>query len=1143
MSTGNHDNDTPVKGFTKETEQLLKPVKDTRPERLILPRSSVSSVTPPEAESADGSARSASLREKLQNMGRYEEEDPAAVFSDNVQDKYKTAVIPVADIPAAQGRQPAPASNAYSESEEAGMTRRFTSVGSDPSAEAPRGQERYAPAEEGLAHTFRAARITPENAGIPRSDRADTDDARVYRGRSERAAGAGQEGNGYSRSRMEDAEDARVYRGRSERAKTQPPYDRGSREEDASYDYEEGSHPIWPRMILVTLVLVVLAFSALCLIGKGEKKGSMLNDLYTRTKNTLLAPLGLADEEPLSSPAVPYASAQPVPPVMTPVPGANAALLYTDENSAIISVNTEDRSDELVAATPCELNVYVYATSEAEEIRLYFDNDTFAASRNECQNPDESQRLWKCVVPSFTQPYDGCLYAGYRAGAQWYRSPECVHITVSAAPPVTPVPAVKAESVSLLPGTVTPLETGRDISVRVVTSTDVRQVTLSDWEGTPLNMSDDKVIKQENGKLIWTCVIRFDEPYEGNIYVSCLNDRGEWEDTDTALLLSVTEPAADVIITPQSTQSAVRTPVPNRTAEPSATPFRVTPEPATPTPEPERITMPPTATPSPSPTPVPTAEPTPTPVPTPTPMPLLSVKRAEEADPVSIKLNEEVYRGSKRLTDYNREESLCAPDPDKYSFTNGGVFTFRGDNFRRNAAYGTAEITEGRMEILWSTPLGSLKTADSTVYGVGFGSQPAIIKWPGDVRAMMNLTQAKKDTQKLKEVIFAAQDGKVYFLDLNDGSATRSTINLGYPMKSSVSVDAYSLPILSFGQTVSKMPNGKTGKIGYYVYSLIDCSQLLFLNGRSANGQVQYNTNGAFTSSGLFLYDTAPKGGSYDEKLIVAGENGLIYTVDLNTFFDHIDTKTVKLDPEYVYQRSKAGDQKDNRTGIASAPAMYGRYLYTADAHGILRCVDTDTMTSVWALDCGDNISAAVALDWDSKGDLGLYTGNTSYVRLTKKQSVTLRRVDTLSGREVWSYEIACQKDSSAKTSGCAASPVIGQNSIDDLVIFTVNKTGNGKTSAVIALDKFTGRPVWQKELTTTAVSSPVAVYNKAGNAWIIQADESGVLHLLDGKTGSEISSLSLGGQITASPAVYGDILVIGTSDKKTPAMYGIQLK
>ena len=70
-----------------------------------------------------------------------------------------------------------------------------------------------------------------------------------------------------------------------------------------------------------------------------------------------------------------------------------------------------------------------------------------------------------------------------------------------------------------------------------------------------------------------------------------------------------------------------------------------------------------------------------------------------------------------------------------------------------------------------------------------------------------------------------------------------------------------------------------------------------------------------------------------------------------------------------------------------------------------------------------------------------------------------------------------------------------------------------------------------------------MAVYNENGKGWIIQASSSGVITLLDGLTGSVVSTLTVEGTIDASPAVYNDILVVGTTGKNTTYIYGIKLQ
>ncbi len=522
----------------------------------------------------------------------------------------------------------------------------------------------------------------------------------------------------------------------------------------------------------------------------------------------------------------------------------------------------------------------------------------------------------------------------------------------------------------------------------------------------------------------------------------------------------------------------------------------------------------------------------PTAAPTATPMPALTAQAAEAQSPGKMKITETAFRGGKSLGDYTRETPISVQGGEGYTFYPGGVFTFRGDGMRQNAAFGTADMPLSQMSVLWQTEVGSLRTADAgTLYGLGWTGQPAIVKWPIEVREMMNLNEEKKEVRALKEVIFAAQDGKVYFLDLNDGKPTRAPFDVGFPLKGSVSVDPMGRPLVAFGQGISKLPD-KTGDIGFFVYNLVDGSRAEFINGRKTKNQLQYATNGAFDGTALF--------DRLSDSLVVAGENGLLYTVTLNTTFDIRDTKTLTVDPDVTYLRTKAGAQPDNSVSIEGSAAMYGPYAFVADKRGIVRCVDTTTMKTVWAFDAGDNTDATPALDLEGDSALALYTGTTVYDRSRKDGAAVLRRLDALTGQEAWKVEIKAKYDKDER-SGLKASPLVGRGDIGRLVLFTLNKTEEG--GALIALDKATGAQAWKLPLPAGSVSSPVAVYTADGRARVIQADAEGRLYLIDGASGQVLFTLELGGPVEGSPAVYNDVLVIGTSGRNNSRMYGIRLE
>ncbi|MBQ9195600.1 MAG: PQQ-binding-like beta-propeller repeat protein [Clostridia bacterium] len=686
---------------------------------------------------------------------------------------------------------------------------------------------------------------------------------------------------------------------------------------------------------------------------------------------------------------------------------------------------------------------------------------------------------------------------------------------------------------------------GSQMQFSITTTRAVQNVGLMDADGNLLPSASQ--CKDDNEKTTWLVTIRFEQPYVDDVYAA-VQEKDTWRRTESKLSLMVVEP------TPAPTQAPTPTPEPTEepifvsnapaviaeTEAPTAVPETPVPT-SVPTAAPT-ATPTPTPTPEPTPTPTPTPEPTPTPVPTNTPMPQLEASPAANADPKALGLTQTVYSGGKKVSDtLNRQNAIRMNAPDSYSLYNG-VTAFRGSSFRQNAAYGTADVQQEQLDVEWQYQLGSLRTADNgTLYGVGWTGQPAIIKLMTEQRTMwMNLYEEKRDVSVLKEVIFGALDGKIYFLDLNDGQPTREAINVGYPLKSSVAINPQGNPYMAIGQAISKLPN-KTGDIGVRVFSLLDGSEIMLLNGRKSNSQDQYNTNGAFDGSPLFDRNS--------DTMIVAGENGLVYTVDMNTDFKFLDedgsvtaNPSLSINRAVTYLKYKAKNQQDAGVGAETSVAVYDHYIYTADTYGILQCIDTNTMKAVWAIDAGDNTDAAIALDFDENGDLGLYTGNTAYSRLKNNKPVTLRRLDALTGEEVWKYEIKCVY-SQNQDSGLKASPLIGQNDLSDLVVFTVNMAGNSKTATVLALNKRSGDVVWQRELEANAVSSPVAVYNKEGKGWIIQADQKGRLYLLDGLTGQVKNTLALGGEVQASPAVYNDMLVIGTCSKENAFMYGIRIK
>ena len=238
-------------------------------------------------------------------------------------------------------------------------------------------------------------------------------------------------------------------------------------------------------------------------------------------------------------------------------------------------------------------------------------------------------------------------------------------------------------------------------------------------------------------------------------------------------------------------------------------------------------------------------------------------------------------------------------------------------------------------------------------------------------------------------------------------------------------------------------------------------------------------------------------------------------------------------------------------TAVESSLAMYDRYVFYADMGGILRCVDTNFLTPVWAVDTKDAVMAAIALDMPTPESLDLYTANM--LKNRKSGNVQIRRFDAMSGKEIWCTEIGVKKDKKNNTdTGCKASPVIGENGLSDLVYFTVTGLSDeGRAAlriegeakaALVALEKETGDLRWAYGLSDRSESSPIAVYDEGGNGWIIQCAWDGSIVTLNGLSGELVASCKVEGNIEASPAAYNDIMVIGTTGKGTEKIYGIKI-
>lgn len=481
---------------------------------------------------------------------------------------------------------------------------------------------------------------------------------------------------------------------------------------------------------------------------------------------------------------------------------------------------------------------------------------------------------------------------------------------------------------------------------------------------------------------------------------------------------------------------------------------------------------------------------------------------------------------------YISEYDISFPRSDEYSDI--GVTTYRGNNYRDSGFFGNINISEQKLEEIWSYEIGGMTGAGSIWPGVGWTGQPCIVKWDKEMLGMMNVYDKFKNETELIEVIYATLDGNIYFLDLKTGEPTRDYIYIGVPIKGTLSIDPRGYPLLYVGQGLeaAKTNDGEERykAFGYRIFSLIDSTLLHEIRG--------YDTFaprpgwGAFDSSGILDI----KNDTYYE----CGENGVIYIIKLNTVFNKV-AKTVSVNPEitkykYLYESEYA-------YGIESSPSIYEKYMYFTDNTGMLICLDLESLKILWAYNTGDDTDASVALDVTEEG-VFLYTANEVDKR-GKDDYSNLRKFNALTGELLWQVDVPVFYVD-VINGGALASPIIGKGPIKDLVIFNICKTLEDSiwSGRLIAIDKETGQIRWEYK-SPYSWSSPVAVYTEDNKAYIVYCEHNGKISLIDALTGTQINqvTLSLGRQyitIEATPAIYGDILVVGTYAQK---IYGVRIK
>lgn len=515
--------------------------------------------------------------------------------------------------------------------------------------------------------------------------------------------------------------------------------------------------------------------------------------------------------------------------------------------------------------------------------------------------------------------------------------------------------------------------------------------------------------------------------------------------------------------------------------------------------------------------------PTPTPEPTPTPVGLPDFKphSVDGTEPERLISSTAIMVDGEVVEEYESDYEINFDLPERYTELEG-IVTFRGDNFRSGAAYGTAAVSSKTLTKAWSKSTSGLSDTDGIYWsGSGWTGQPLIVKWPEATRKNISaMYDWAREKEGLVEVIYATLDGHVYFYELTSGEYTRDPLNLGFNYKGAGALDPRGYPILYVGSGVDSV----NGRSRVKVVNLIDNSVMF-----------EFGHNETFANRGWHMFDSSPLVSAETDQLIYPGENGILYIIHLNTKYNE-QTGELSVDPDNIVKWKYNGVRSGSRywLGVESSAAIINNYIFLADNGGNLMCLDLNTLELVWVQDVLDDTNCSPVVDVED-GHPYIYISTSFHYgwRSYSTAEIPIFKIDAETGEIVWRTDYTCYtvQDLSGGVQGTIA---VGKNKLSDMIFVPVARTPGASSGTLAALKKDTGEVVWEKETSMYSWSSPVDFYDADGNGYLLYCNSGFNMFLIDGKTGEQLDYMNLGGNIEASPAMYGNYAVVGTRAMRT---------
>lgn len=443
----------------------------------------------------------------------------------------------------------------------------------------------------------------------------------------------------------------------------------------------------------------------------------------------------------------------------------------------------------------------------------------------------------------------------------------------------------------------------------------------------------------------------------------------------------------------------------------------------------------------------------------------------------------------------------ASPTPGPINTAFPGVTTFRGNASRTH--YGEGPVPRDPV-IRWTYPAsgGMCSTSSDqhgarTWCGTGWTGQP-------------NVVVLDDGRWELRE---GAYDGAYHFLNARLGRPMRPALQTGDLAKGSATTDPDGYPL-------------------YYGGSRDDLFRIVALD--RPKPTVLYTIDADTTvSRPLWNNDWDGAALVIDDYLLEGGENGWLYVVRLHRGYDADGSVTV--DPTIVatipgFDEQLLSDIGDQDVSIENSVSFRDGIVYFANSGGLVQGWDVSDLLAggsryerVFRFWTGDDTDASVVIDDD-----GFLYVASEYQRFNERSREVgqLMKLDPSRPKDPLVWGIAATEIGFEGAGGSWSTPALH----GDLVYFT---TAAGR---VLAVDRASGRIVWELQIGVPAIASPVVVDDV-----LIQGDCTGSLYAWDVSKPRieppQLWKMTFSGCVESTPAVWHGWLFLGT---RAGAVYGV---